>query len=97
LKQDHKTVKELFRTAKQMADAKRQKQIFQEIRTSWWFDLIAFSMCGTAAGQMCFATWRSMWACSESQRTTIVFAILTAFFSLKKSGESSVARFSNDS
>ena len=33
LKQDHKTVKELFRTAKEMADTKRQKQIFLEIRT----------------------------------------------------------------
>jgi len=33
LKQDHKTVKELLRTAKETEDSRKQKQLFREIRT----------------------------------------------------------------
>jgi hypothetical protein len=33
LKQDHKTVKELLRTAKETEDSKKQRQLFREIKT----------------------------------------------------------------
>lgn len=33
LQQDHKTVKELLRTAKETDDSKKQRQLFREIRT----------------------------------------------------------------
>lgn len=33
LQQDHKTVKELLRTAKETEDSKRQRQLFRDIRT----------------------------------------------------------------
>jgi hypothetical protein len=60
--------------------------------------LIAFSICGTASGQKCFATPRSIAASSTLHKTATVFAsIFTAFFNVKYTGEASLARFRRDS